>query len=147
MATATIRCSRGASTTSSSGADRVVANRAATALWRGGLLGHAMEIYGPVFSIIGIDEADAYDRMQRARWPELFDGGVDGAVARELAGSELGRRHVRSAEELRELLGWTPSRRRLGRPAAPSHAPSTTSGGSRTTWRSGCLGPTPLPRF
>jgi hypothetical protein len=94
--------------------DRVVANRAATALWRGGLLGRAIEIYGPVFSIIGSEEADAYDRMQRSRWPELFDGGVDGAVARELAGSELGRRHVRSAEELRDLLGWTPSRRRLG---------------------------------
>jgi hypothetical protein len=94
--------------------DRVVTNRAATALWRGGLLGRAMEIYGPVFSIIGTDEADAYDRMQRARWPELFAGGVEGGAARELASVELGRRHVRSPDELCELLGWTTRRKRLG---------------------------------
>lgn len=94
---------------------RVVTNRAATALWRGALMGLETEIYGPVFSILGDEEAEEYGRYQRSRWPELCDGGLDGAAASELAGGELGRRHVRDVDELIDVLGWSdPSWRRAG---------------------------------
>jgi hypothetical protein len=94
--------------------DRVVSNRVSTALWYGGLLGRELEVYGPVFSILGADEAADFDARQRQRWPDLLTGGMPPEGARELAASELGADHVREPEELRELLGWTPSRRSLG---------------------------------
>src|SRR5207253_10449276 len=92
--------------------DRVVANRVATALWHGALLGLEAEVYGPVFSILGAEEAEAWDRMQRDRWPELFDGGLPGEKAMELARDELGAGLVRAPDELREVLGFTPERLR-----------------------------------
>lgn len=89
---------------------RVVTNRAATALWRGALLGLEAEIYGPVFSILAEEEAEEYRGYQTHRWPELCGGGVDGTRARELAAEELGLSHMREPEELTELLGWTAPR-------------------------------------
>lgn len=85
---------------------RVVTNRAATAFWRGALLGLDSEIYGPVFSILGSDEAEEYRNYQQARWPELCSGGLDGDRSREIAVEELGWAHVRDAEDLIDLLGW-----------------------------------------
>ena len=94
---------------------RVVTNRSATALWRGALMGLETEIYGPVFSILGDEEAEEYGRYQRARWPELCAGGLDGSDASELAAGELGRDHVRDVDELVEVLGWSDPRwRRSG---------------------------------
>ena len=49
--------------------------------------------------------------------PELFDGGLPGGKARELAAEELGDGLVREPGELRELLGWTQPHLRRG-PAA-----------------------------
>lgn len=90
--------------------DRVVTNRVATALWYGALLQREVEVYGPVFSIHGPDEAEAWDKTQRSHWPELFSGGIAGAKAHELGASELGAGYLRDPEALRQLLGWTPER-------------------------------------
>ncbi len=94
--------------------DRVVTNRVATALWYGGLVGRALEVYGPVFGVQGADEVESWDRFQRRQWPMLFDGGVDGATAADLAADELGAAHVRPPEELAEILGWTGRKPTLG---------------------------------
>lgn len=94
--------------------DRLVTNRVATALWYGGLLGREIEVYGPVFSIISPEEASSFDAMQRGRWPELFSGPMDPVKARALAASELGAANVRVPQELREVLGWTGRKRRVG---------------------------------
>lgn len=94
---------------------RIVTNRAATAFWRGALMGLESEIYGPVFSILGRDEAAEYGRYQRSRWPELCSSGLDGTRARELAVEELGWHHVLDVDELIEVLGWNdPAWRRFG---------------------------------
>ena len=89
---------------------RVVTNRAATALWRGALLGREAEIYGPVFSILGTGEADSYAAYQRSRWPEICGGGVTGAAAQVVAAEELGQHRVRDRDELCDLIGWTDPR-------------------------------------
>jgi hypothetical protein len=88
--------------------DRVASNRIGTALWYGGLLGRSIELYGPVFSVKNEEEARSFERFQRAQWPELVTGGVDGATARQLAAEELGAGFVLPPQELRHLLGWTP---------------------------------------
>jgi len=97
--------------------DRVVTNRASTALWRGALLGLEAEIYGPVFGIGDPGEGAAYGAFQLERWPELCSGGLDGAAAAALASVELGDAFVREPDELRQLLGWEGRRLRFG-PAA-----------------------------
>ncbi len=103
--------------------DRIASNRAATAIWYGGYLGRAMEVYGPLFSIVGADEAARYDRYQRSRWPELFGGGMEAEASRELAAYELGDGFVLEPGELKELLGWTPrALRRAPLVKAASHA-------------------------
>ena len=90
--------------------DRVASNRIGSALWYGGALGRRLELFGPVFGE-SEDEAASFARLQQARWPELLDGGVDGARARELAAVELGAEFQRDPDELADLLGWDDSGR------------------------------------
>lgn len=95
---------------------RVVTNRVATALWYGAATGREVEVYGSRFGQAPGDDGSDFDRFQRSRWPELFDGPLGGDQARALAEGELGKENVRPPEELATLLGWTGARRRLGKP-------------------------------
>ncbi len=102
--------------------DRVASNRVGTALWYGGYLGRSIEVYGPPMSVQSAAEARAFDSFSRARWPQLHDGGVAGATARDLAAEELGAAFVMPPDELRRVLGWDSSRRRAARAAGAAAA-------------------------
>jgi len=93
---------------------RVVTNRVGTALWYGGVLGLEVEVYGPAMGVHRMAEGLAFDREQRARWPELFGGPLDGVRARVLSERELGCANIMSQGELRETLGWNRFRRAVG---------------------------------
>ncbi len=94
--------------------DRIVTNRVSTALWYGAHLGLEAEVYGPFF---GLEHErgrpDGHERFQRAEWPELHHGPLDGQSARALAQAELGVEHKRRPGELLDLL-WPSSRARWG---------------------------------
>lgn len=93
---------------------RVVTNRVSTALWYGASLGREVNVYGPVFSVDGPAEAEAFDRAQRRRWPALFGDGTSGADAVRLGRAQLGADSLLAPSELRALAGWSGSRRALG---------------------------------
>ena len=86
---------------------RVATNRVATALWYGAYLDRHVEVFGPVAGSRGPDEQAAFDRVQRSRWPELFEGGLAPGAAHEVAAAELGAEHRLDPDELAAALGWT----------------------------------------
>ncbi|WP_052667456.1 hypothetical protein [Nitriliruptor alkaliphilus] len=96
---------------------RVVSNDLGTAMWYAGYLGKEIEIHGEPMALSGLDP-EAVREERRQRWPAMFEGAVAGAVARQLAEEELGHAYRREPEELRRILGWTGTRRLLGRPVA-----------------------------
>ena len=63
--------------------------------------------------LAGGDDPDgsAYDRWQRATYPELGLDAFDGTIHRELGLAELGAEFLRSPEDLRQLLRWQPDQR------------------------------------
>lgn len=88
---------------------KVVSNTMTTAVWHASAVGLAAEVYGPPS-----EPAEAWDTLEAmvarhsSRWPDLYvEGGASAARAQELAFEELGHRHLRAPEELRELLGWS----------------------------------------
>jgi hypothetical protein len=86
---------------------RVVSNRVGSALWYAAALGREVEVYGPIFVAQETEaEAREFDREARARWPELYRGGISGASAIAVGRSELGGDHVKPADELVPFLGW-----------------------------------------
>jgi hypothetical protein len=91
---------------------RAVTNRIGTAIWYAAYLGLNVEVYGPLFVVQETAaEADSFDRLQRARWPAIFTGELEGADARALGADQLGAEYVRSPTELRRLLGLERDRR------------------------------------
>ena len=85
-------------------ARRVVSNRLSTPVFYAGHLGADIAVYGDALRIEG-EESGQNERV-RELWPELHAEHVDPAVARDLVGRELGVSHLRSPEDLENLLGW-----------------------------------------
>ena len=97
---------------------RVVSNRVGSALWYAAALGREIEVYGPVFVAQETeDEAVAFDRDARRRWPSVYAGGVAGSEAQELGALELGAGLVMGPDRLVLAARMGPARlaRRRGR--------------------------------
>lgn len=90
---------------------RVVTNRVSTAVWYAGAVAREIEVYGPVFGADSAEEAEAFARIQRQRWPELTSGPVRGDAAVALSEEELGGDLLLDREALVAALGWSPARR------------------------------------
>lgn len=90
---------------------RVVTNRVSTAIWYAGSVAREIEVYGPVFGADSAEEAEAFARIQRERWPELTTGPVTGADAVALGEDELGGDLLLDRDALVAALGWSPARR------------------------------------
>jgi hypothetical protein len=83
---------------------RVVSNRLSTAVLYAAALGIPVAVYGDPFTSQG-DEQAAYERLVEV-WPEFHGERPDPAVTTALARRELGADHLRTPDELRELVGW-----------------------------------------
>jgi hypothetical protein len=90
---------------------RVVTNRVSTAIWYAGAVAREIEVYGPVFGADSTEEAEAFARVQRDRWPALTAGPVGGDEAVALGEDELGGDLLLDREALIAALGWSPARR------------------------------------
>jgi hypothetical protein len=83
---------------------RAVSNRLSTALFYAASLGLEVGIYG---SEMNLESEQAYAMSGLPdRWPALHADSVAPEVSRPLWEHQLGAEHVRSPEQLRELMGW-----------------------------------------
>ena len=85
-------------------ARRVASNRLTTAVMYAAAVGTEVAVYGPSLTLSG-DELRSVDAIQEL-WPELHGETTDPTTTRALARAELGDGDLRSAVELRHLLGW-----------------------------------------
>jgi hypothetical protein len=89
------------------GAELAVSNRLSTSLFYAANLGIRTRVHGDPMRT-SWDAADRYDLVAE-RWPEFHSESPDLDVQRSIADDELGLTHLRSGEELRELLSWPAS--------------------------------------
>ena len=80
----------------------VVSDVLCSAIWYGAHLGRRVRILGAPPSLSDRALPDGLAQ----RWPEVHGDGVSGARARDLAAIELGVDHLRSPDELAQVLGW-----------------------------------------